>query len=783
MGSSEHKASRREFLQHSGVGIAATILAGDIAAENARAAEIQPLVRLQPTSLRGGLRRDSAAAPIAGAAWYEATAAGDGLQYAFEPGALAGAGWLSADLLLDGIHLAVFRLQLQEGEKGSAFVLSYGLLNQCSARLRLALESVNQNRWMYPREGAWLKPLVSGQRVDLAKVDRLTITISRKSGKPVRWCQTDVAATVEEPPLLESLVLPKGPLLDELGQSTLHDWPAKSRNAEEVIARIRGQHETAARQRWPEGFSKWGGWSAKRFEASGFFRTHNDGTRWWLVDPEGFAFWSAGMDCVRVDTAAGVGGIEKALAWMPERTGPFEAIYGMGERRRGSSINFLAANFIRAFSPETWYERWADIALGELRRCGFNTVANWSDWQIAKKAAFPYVRPLNLRCAHCQMIYRDFPDVYHPGFAEDAAAFAAQLQETKDDPAFIGYFLMNEPTWGFSGESPAAGMLFTSPKCESRKALAEFLRKRYGSDQALADAWAIPATFAAVQEGQWKTPLSPAAQTDLAGFSTVMVEKFFKDLTAACRRVDPNHLNLGIRYYTVPPAWAIPGMRCFDVFSMNCYDSRVRVCGNGQGELAAQPSGSRGGMALRRPRRGASRDGNRRGSGSGRARQGVPQVHGGRRREAVVRWGPLLHAVRSVGAGAGRRRELQHRIPGRLQSAVRPVGGRGPREPRTAVPGGIGPARTLQRPAAIPAEAVPVIRCDGPADVVRWFPRSAWERTATPLRVARLDAERRNKRVPAQSVGTRTQRRFRCENGTVPFVGVRACRRRPGIAY
>ena len=171
-----------------------------------------------------------------GATWYEARAVGDGLQYTFEPGALAATRWLSADLLLDGIHLAVFRLQLQEGEKGPAFVLSYGLLNQCSARLRLALESVNQNRWMYPREGAWIKPLVSGQRVDLAKVDRMTITIAKKSGEPVRWCQTAVAATAEEPPLLERLVLPKGPLMDEMGQSTLHDWPGKSRNTEEVSA-------------------------------------------------------------------------------------------------------------------------------------------------------------------------------------------------------------------------------------------------------------------------------------------------------------------------------------------------------------------------------------------------------------------------------------------------------------------------------------------------------------------------------------------------------------------
>jgi len=112
------------------------------------------------------------------------------------------------------------------------------------------------------------------------------------------------------------------------------------------------------------------------------------------------------------------------------------------------------------------------------------------------------VRPLNLRYTRSQAIYRDLPDVYHPGFAQDVEEFSAQLKETRDDPALIGYFLMNEPNWGFSSESPAAGMLFTSPKCETRKSLAEFLRKRYASDQALTAAWSIPATFAAVAEGE-----------------------------------------------------------------------------------------------------------------------------------------------------------------------------------------------------------------------------------------------------------------------------------------
>ena len=32
--------------------------------------------------------------------------------------------------------------------------------------------------------------------------------------------------------------MPQGVLLDEMGQSTIHDWPAKSRSPQEVTARL-----------------------------------------------------------------------------------------------------------------------------------------------------------------------------------------------------------------------------------------------------------------------------------------------------------------------------------------------------------------------------------------------------------------------------------------------------------------------------------------------------------------------------------------------------------------
>ena len=43
------------------------------------------------------------------------------------------------------------------------------------------------------------------------------------------------------------------------------------------------------------GKDKYGGWTGKSFEATGFFRTEK-ADRWWLVTPEGHAFLSFGIN-------------------------------------------------------------------------------------------------------------------------------------------------------------------------------------------------------------------------------------------------------------------------------------------------------------------------------------------------------------------------------------------------------------------------------------------------------------------------------------------------------
>jgi hypothetical protein len=527
-------------------------------------------VAIAPQSLLAGLREDESPAPIEEAVWYEAEAVGDGLSYRFDAGTLSGAEHLWADMLLDGATLTVFQLRLQEGEDGPTFTLNFAALNQCSARIRMPLGAVDQNRWMLGREGAWLKPMCGGDRVDPAKVDRMELVVLRKADKPVRWCLTPFQAGRAD--LLEEPILPQGPLLDALGQSTLHVWPSKTPDSDALVKSLLRQREKADDWEWPEGFSDWGGWREHRVKAKGYFQTHHDGDRWWLVDPAGYLFWSAGQDCVRSGITTDCRGLEAALTWVPDG----ECATTVERDESGvRSVNYLAANFIRAFGDERWHDEWAATALGELRRAGFNTVANWSEWEIACEDGFPYVRPLSLRLTRTPTVFRDFPDVFDPAFEQDAADFAEQLRETAGDPALIGYFLMNEPTWGFARQTPAEGMLLNTPSCATRRRLAEHLRERYGDDAALAKAWGVETSFDDVGGGEWRQPLNDAARADLEAFSTVMGERLFTVLSDACRAVDPNHLNLGARYYTVPPAWALEGMRCFDVFSINGYAERV----------------------------------------------------------------------------------------------------------------------------------------------------------------------------------------------------------------
>lgn len=532
---------------------------------------------LRPTELQGTIVRESGDGPIDGDR-YRAENGGDSLIYKFEAGELADCEFLTFDLFLEGTHLTTWELQLRETDTDRTFTMSYRALNQCEARARIPRAATDQVRWKWDREAAWLKPLAGGDRVSLSLVDELRIVVRQKSDEPVEWWQSPVIATPDEPEQIEHPTLPNGTLLDPLGQSNIHEWDRRTASEEELTDRLTQQLQNAETAQYPSNYSDWGGWEHQSFEATGFFRTKHDGDRWWLIDPDGHPFWSTGLDLVRPYIDAVYSGLEDAFDWLPDPDGEYSEAFltsrTHGEGELLEMVNHVAINFRRVFGDD-WYDAWTEIVLGQLEDWGFNTVANWSDWEIAAEAGVPYVRPLTLRFEGVEMIYRDFPDVYHPDFHQAAKTFAEQLEDTVGDPAMIGYFMGNEPHWSFADEPPAAGMLFTTESCETRREFAAFLHRRYGSDDELSRAWNIDVTLRDISHGEWEEILPEEAEDDIEDFSAIMVDRFYRVLSEACSEVDPDHLNLGTRYPGMPREWEMSGMRHVDVFSVNCYQERV----------------------------------------------------------------------------------------------------------------------------------------------------------------------------------------------------------------
>jgi hypothetical protein len=497
--------------------------------------------------------------------------------------ALTAASWLFADFYNPHPVILQVRLSFLAESSGRAAEVIFGLYPRVHARLRVPATALAQNAWLLPREGALLKPMCGGDVVRPEDVSRLRLEILAGPAGETRFWATPFAVSATEPAKLVQPASPHAALLDPLGQYAPARWPDKTPDADTLVRRLREDLARADSEAFPAHWTRWGGSASLRFDATGWFRTHHDGRRWWLVDPEGGAFWSTGPCCVSPLVEAAIEGLDHLLAWTPPADDPRWADARLLRTHgtfRGRGVNFLAANLIRAFGPADWRASWRRLAAAALRHQRFNTIANWSDLELGRESRLPYTRPLrDLSSLTVPKVFRDFPDVHDAGFPAACAVWAEQLRDTRDDPAFLGYFICNEPTWAFSKLCPAAGMLANTDEAAARAEFAAWLHARHRDDAALAAAWEAPsATFARVAAGRWEhLPASPGFTADAEAFSGLMAAQLFDTLGAACRAVDPHHLNLGARFAHLPAPWMQGAFRTFDVFSFNSYSKRPRA--------------------------------------------------------------------------------------------------------------------------------------------------------------------------------------------------------------
>ena len=332
-------------------------------------------------------------------------------------------------------------------------------------------------------------------------------------------------------------ILDRKPLIARYGQWIPENWPGKAHD------------DDGLRELWSAdtlkpiayGFCPMGGDTSRTVRKTGFFRVEKLDGRWMMVDPHGHPFFSAGMDLVGYKQGSfgtDVSRREYLFQRLPEP--------GPAWLTPGKAVSFHTANIMRRFG-DGWEKKWQDHVVARLKNWGFNTVANWSDYEVATTSGMPYVVPLQGWTTRKVFPFPwNFPDVFSKEFRDNVdEAARRQLIPLEDDPNLIGWFIGNEPQWArsFGSLTPWPDMLLADPEPSETKARLEALLKANpGREQQVKD-----------------------------DFLYTCAEEYFKVIVDAVRRHDLNHLVLGIRFAENPHDRWVEMSRLFDVFSVNIY--------------------------------------------------------------------------------------------------------------------------------------------------------------------------------------------------------------------
>ncbi len=448
----------------------------------------------------------------------------------------------------------------ESDNRQSDITVKIGVLPGVKTVTALKEESAEGGTLFLKRTPGRLKTVVHGHPIKLSTVKRFSFGVT-PSPSEVKIQIHRAYISKSEP----CYTVPDVKLTDVFGQKKLASWKGKTTSEEELNSYLNS--ELLKKASPPKNFSKYGGWFKKRFEPTGYFGLEHENGRYWLKDPDGYAFFSSGLDCVGIDGDCNLTGIESFCDYLPPKGTVGWAKYA---RDNESFFSWSKYNLWRVFG-DNWYDSWAKITARRLCDWGMNTVACWSDMKFIKRSGLPYVHILNGFPRTKNNIFRDFPDVFSDEYAAESEKWAAQLAPLADDKKMIGYFMSNEPNWAFvDGLNIAKLTLEREESFASKDHIISYLKDKYKTVSALNASWGTElSVFEDLAVPQ--TEFSEAALSDLEEISCEMVRQFIKVPALALKKVDENHLNLGMRYAWLSSPALAAGSEYFDVFSFNCY--------------------------------------------------------------------------------------------------------------------------------------------------------------------------------------------------------------------
>ncbi|WP_017446557.1 beta-galactosidase [Gayadomonas joobiniege] len=295
-------------------------------------------------------------------------------------------------------------------------------------------------------------------------------------------------------------------IVDKFGQPTRLEYEEKIHSLDELhaardaeLARLNGGEKLGDR-------SKYSGWrNGPKLEATGYFRTEKIGDKWTLVDPEGYLYFTTGIDNVRMSNATTLTGYDydqsainqrtagevtpedsqglnppparahstrhlvsetraNMFEWLPaDHNDPLANNFGYrraahsGPLERGEVFSFYMANLERKYgetTPYSYLKDWSKVTVDRMLSWGFTSFGNWIDPMFYDNQRIPYFANGWIigdfkTVSSGNDFWGGLPDVFDPKFAERAEVTIKKIaEEVQNSPWCVGVFIDNEKSWG-----------------------------------------------------------------------------------------------------------------------------------------------------------------------------------------------------------------------------------------------------------------------------------------------------------------------------------------------
>ncbi|MBR6932485.1 MAG: beta-galactosidase [Bacteroidales bacterium] len=382
------------------------------------------------------------------------------------------------------------------------------------------------------------------------------------------------------------------PFIDKYGQFKYAEWPGKVHEDADLQKAREAEEKDLAAHPGPKGRSKYGGWAAgPKLEATGHFRVEKIDGKWWMVDPEGYLFWSHGV--VRVSHSCAVTPLEGKnlknrchyFEELPAEGSEFAPFYRTYDallkpyytaRGIDSTYDFSSANLYRKYGKD-YLASFGDICHRRLRSWGLNTIANSSDKDICLMDRTPYMDRLEVVSEPIAGTtgWWPFMDPFDPSFTASVEKQLTDRRREVEDPWCLGFFVDNEIKWGH--ETYLAEVVLKAPATQAaKKQFLADLKVKYGTIAGLNDAWGSSfASWDALLQNRKNVGTTEKNRADLLAFNHAVIHKYFSNIRQAFDKLAPGVLYMGCRFAGYTEDLISIGARYCDVISFNRYGFTV----------------------------------------------------------------------------------------------------------------------------------------------------------------------------------------------------------------